>query len=173
MPEPIALSDLRRKTILVDINSGENGVKVFGLTARQICDHLERFPILSRLSIGGNVSPEEALRATPGALAAWIASACGQHQDEAAEEAAELHLTVEDATNIVQESMLLTFSRGFGPFAARVGALTAHLTVNPSRVPATTSPTPSQPSEPSKMNGSGITPPASSPPTSSLATEDA
>jgi hypothetical protein len=173
MAEPVSLLDLRRKSLIVPINGGAQGLNVAGLTARQICDHLDRFPTMTTLAIGGNLSPMEALAATPGAIAAWVASATGHHNNAEAEEAATENLTIEDATNLVQESLFLTFSRGFGPFAARVGALMGYLTVNPSRVPDTRSPTPSPPSEPPPTTVSGTSPPDSSQPTSSLKTEDA
>jgi hypothetical protein len=173
MPEPVSLLDLRRKKQLIPINGGAQGLEIAGLTTRQICDHLERFPTLTTLAIGGNLSPTEALQAAPGALAAWIASATGHHAEPEAEEAAQENLTMEDMTNLVEESMTLTFSRGFGPFAGRVGALMQHLTVAPSRAPPTNSPTYSQPSAPPPTTPSGTLPPDSSPPTTSLAVENA
>jgi hypothetical protein len=172
MTEPISLLDLRRKKKPVVLNGGDEALTINGLTARQICDHLERFPALATLSIGGTLSPVEALQATPGALAAWIASSCGYHNVPEAEAAAEENLTIEDASFIVQETMELTFSRGFGPFLTRLGAVMSYITVAPGRAPATRSPMPSPPSAAPPTSASGTSPPASSPPDSS-STSDA
>jgi hypothetical protein len=159
--EPISLSDLRRKSALVPIDGGEQGLRVQGLSAREICDHLERFPPLATMSIGGNLSPADALKATPGAIAAWIASACGNHNDSEAEKSAEENLTAEDQSYVITESLKLTFSRGFGPFVTRLGALMEHLTVAPSRGQGTRSPTPPPPAAHPSTTESGNSPPAS------------
>jgi hypothetical protein len=167
MPEIISLMDLRRRSRIVPIDDGEQGLKIHGLTARQICDHLERFPSLATLSIGGTLTPIDALKAVPGALSAWIASACGDHKNTEAEAAAEENLTIEDASYIVQESMDLTFSRGFGPFAGRLGVVMSFITVQPGRAPDMKSPSRSPPSVEELMAASGTSPRASSPPTAS------
>lgn len=148
MTEPISIFDLRRKTKTVEVNDGEAAVAVTGLTAAQICDHLANFPVLASLSIGGTVSPMDMIKAAPGSLAAWGASALGHHGDVAAEKAFSDNLTAEDQANVVQESMGLTFSRGFGPFVDRMAGLMGNLTVGPGRVPATRSPTRSPPPRP-------------------------
>lgn len=173
MSGPISILDLRKKGKEITVNGGDQTLKVEGLSARQICDHLARFPALQTLSIGGTMTIPDALKATPGAMAAWVASACGQHQNAEAEAIAEGQMTIEDASFIVQESMDLTFSRGFGPFLGRLGALMSYLTVPPSRAPDTKSQPPSPNSGATSTNGSGNSPPVSSPPTSSLPLEEA
>lgn len=146
MTEPISIFDLRRKTKLVALNGGDHSVQVTGLTARQICDHLERFPILSAMSVGGSFTLPDLLKGTPGATAAWVASSLGHHANVEAEKAAEENLTIEDVAFIIEESMALTFSRGFGPFVARLAVVMGSLTGSPGRDQDTKLPTPSPPS---------------------------
>lgn len=146
MSEPVSIFDLRRKTKIVALNGGDETVQLTGLTARQICDHLERFPLLASLSIGGGLTVPDLLKGTPGATAAWVASALGQHANPEAERAAEENLTAEDTSFLIEESMPLTFSRGFGSFLDRISVVLSNVTASPGRVPATRSPTPSPPS---------------------------
>lgn len=140
MTEPISIFDLRRKTKDVPVNDGENVLSIVGLTAGQICDHLERFPALATISVGGTVDIMEAVKGAPGAIVAWIASALGSHADPDTERAVSENLVAEDQANVAQASMALTFSRGFGPFADRLGAFLGNLTVVPGRGQATRSP---------------------------------
>jgi len=163
MAEPISLFDLRRKKKTVELNGGDQTVVVTGLTARQVCDHLERFPALASLSIGGAMTPMEAIKAVPGVTAAWVASALGHHGDTAAEAAAEENLSIEDTAFIIQESMPLTFSRGFGPFVERLGAVMGSLTAGPGRAPATRSPMPSPPQGALSTTEPGTSPQDNSP----------
>jgi hypothetical protein len=164
MTEPLSIFDLRRKKKAVELNGGDQTVLVTGLTARQVCDHLERFPALASLSIGGTMTPMEMIKSVPGVTAAWVASALGHHGDEGAEAAAEENLSIEDTAFIIQESMPLTFSRGFGPFVERLGAVMASLTGGAGRAPATRSPTPSPLPEVPSTTEPGTSPQDSSPP---------
>lgn len=164
MTEPISLLDLRRKTKTHPLNGGEHSVEIRGLTAREICDHLERFEVLRTMSIGGQMSPMDAVTSTPDAAAAWVASACGSHRDEAAEKAAAENLTIDELSEIIEVSMGLTFSKGFGPFSGRLAALLGYITVTASKEPVTRSPKPSPPAEAPPTTESGTSPPDSLPP---------
>jgi hypothetical protein len=164
MTEPISLLDLRRKTKVHALNGGEHSVEIRGLTAREICDHLERFAVLRTISIGGQMTPIEAITSTPEAAAAWVASACGQHRDPEAEQAAADNLTLDEASEIIEASLGLTFSKGFGPFSGRLAALLGYITVAPTKGPDTKSPPPSSPAGPQPTTESGTSPPDSLPP---------
>lgn len=181
MTEPISIFDLKRATKDVVLNGEDKSLKVSGLTAQMICDHLERFPALATLSMGNTMTPMEAITATPGVTTAWVASALGHHNDPAAEVAVSENLTIEDTAFIIEQSLLLTFSRGFGPFAARLGVLLRHLTVVPGRDQDTRSrtrsppppPPPPPPGRAGSPSGLGIVHPDSSAPSSSSPSEDA
>jgi hypothetical protein len=165
MTEPISLLDLRRKTKVHPLNGGEHSLEIRGLTAREICDHLERFQVLRTMSIGGTMSPIDMIASTPDASSAWVASACGKHKDAEAEQAASDNLTIEEVSEIIEASMALTFSKGFGPFSARLAALLGYITIGTaSRVPDTRSPKPSPPAEPRSTTEPGTSPPDNLPP---------
>jgi len=176
MTEPISIFDLRRKSRNVPVNDGETELTVVGLTAGQICDHLERFPALARISVGGNVDIMDAIKSAPGALCAWIASALAQHANPEAERAVAENLVAKDQANIAQASMALTFSRGFGPFADRLGTLLGNVTVAPGRGQDTRSPgqsrQPPPPPPPPASPGPGSSPLDSSPPSTSSPSEE-
>ena len=171
MTEPISLLDLRRKTKVHLINGGEHSVEIRGLSAREICDHLERFAVLRTISIGGQMSPTDAITSTPEATAAWVASACGQHRDPDAERAAADNLTLDEASEIIEASLGLTFSKGFGPFSGRLAALLGYITVAPTKGPDTKSPPPSSPAAPQPTTESGISPPDNLPPNATSISE--
>jgi len=183
MTEPIAIFDLRRKTKQVQLNGEDNSLQVVGLTALQICDHLERFPQLAAISTGGSMPPIEMIKAVPGVTQAWVASALGHHNSDwkeqgqsDAEKAVSENLTAEDTSFIIQESLGLTFSRGFGPFLGRIGVLAQYLTVAPGKGQDMRSPTRSPPPPPPPARsptGLGIIHPDSSQPSSSSQSEDA
>lgn len=174
MSGPIALTDLRRKAALVDMGEGQQ-LAIQGLTAAEICDHLETFPILRTISIGGTMSPMDAITGSPGALAAWVASACGAHRDPEAEEIVATQMTIEQSSEIAEASLALTFSKGFGPFSGRLAALLGFLSVGRGAAPATRSPPPSpRSSSPAPASpGPGASRPDSSQPISSSSNENA
>lgn len=171
MTEPISLLDLRRKTKTHALNGGEHSVELRGLTAREICDHLERFAVLRSISIGGQMTPTDAITSTPEVTAAWVASACGQHRNAEAEQAAADNLTIDEASEIIEASLGLTFSKGFGPFSSRLAALLGYITVGASREPDTRSPKPSPPAEAPSTTESGTSPPDNLPPNATSITE--
>jgi len=172
MTEPISLLDLRRKTKIIELGSGQS-IKIEGLTARQICDHLDKYPVLRVMSIEGTMSMTEAIAGVPGALAAWVASACGMHGNPEAEEAATNEMTIEDASEIVGQSMALTFSRGFGPFSARLAVLLGYITVGRTTVPAPRSPRSSSHAASPPTTDHGTSPPDNSQLSSTSTSEDA
>jgi hypothetical protein len=156
MGEVITLMDLRRKKKVHQLNGGEHSIEIVGLTAKDYFSILERFPKVAALSLGGRAMLTEALQSAPGALAAWVAAACGHSGDEEAEKAALENLTVEEATSIAEASIELTFSKGFGPFFDRLQVVMAQLSpVRTGREPDTTSPSPSLPAEDSPTQNSG------------------
>jgi hypothetical protein len=171
MSEPVSLLDLRRKTKTHPINGGEQSLEIRGLSTREICDHLERFEVLRTISIGGSMTPIQAVVNTPGAAAAWVASACGHHRDEAMEQAAADNLTIEEISEIIEASMGLTFSKGFNPFSARLATLLGYITVGASKEPVTRSPPPSPPAEAPSTTESGISPPDNLPPNATSISE--
>lgn len=173
MAETISLLDLRRKTKTHPLNGGDHVIELKGLTAREICDHLERFAVLRTISIGGTMTPIEAVTGSPDAAAAWVASACGQHMNEEAEKAASDNLTIEEISEIIEASMGLTFSKGFGPFSGRLVALLGHVTVPTGRVPGTKSAPPLPPAAHTSTSESGTSPPDSLKPSPSSTVDDA
>lgn len=103
-------------------------IPVQGLTAREICDHLETYEVLRKISIGGTMTDVQAILWASPALHAWVASACGYHRNKDAELLISENMTIEQSSEIAEVSLSLTFSKGFGPFSGRLTALLAYIT---------------------------------------------
>lgn len=170
MPEPITLFDLRRRRALVDLGDSRQ-FEIIGLTAREVCDHLEDFPILTKLGTGTGFGILEAVRSAPGAIEAWAASALGYHRNKDAEAVVRSEMTIDQSTEICEASLGLTFSKGFGPFFNRLAGVQGYLTVDRGPASVMTSRSPSPAAARQSTNAHGTSPQGSSPPSSSSTAE--
>ena len=117
------------------------------------------------------MSPTDAITSTPAAAAAWVASACGHHREEEFEGSASENLTLDEASEIIEVSLGLTFSKGFGPFSGRLAALLGYITVGATKEPVTKSRPPSSPAAPPTTTESGISHPDNLPPNATSISE--
>jgi hypothetical protein len=157
MTEPLKLSDLKRKTALHKLNGDSRTIEIMGLTVKDYCVILDRFQNVGLLTLGGRANIFDAIKELPEALAAWVAAATGHGGDKEAEQHVIDNLTIDEAMEIAEASMPLTFvNGGFGPFYERQMTVLAQLfQSNRGKEQATTSPTPSPPAEASETPAFG------------------
>lgn len=140
-----------------DVDYGTRKLRVYGVSAEGIVSVFQRFPeIRTWFQGGGTVNIKMLIEQAPGAFAAVIAAATGTPGSEKAEKIARL-IPAETQLDILEAIGRLTFKNGFGPFVARIVALSAAArSENFGRVQDTNSPPTSKP----------VSPPATEPSTS-------
>lgn len=161
----LSLADLANMSEEVPVGSGH--ITVVGISVSKALDIVKRFPELAKMAGGFKLA--DLLLVAPGALAAIIASAVGQHGDEKAEADA-TNIPIETQFDIVEAVGRLTFRNGFAPFVQRVLNLAQSVKSDLyTKVPSMNSPGTSKPSSPAATapTMSLDTPPDKSAPTPS------
>ncbi len=127
---------------------GESYLTVTGISAKTGLAIFRRFPKLLGMVTGEKFDLGAFISVAPDAVAAIIAAAAGQLNNEQAEAVAG-DIGVEYQFDILEAVGRLTFTKGFAPFVARVMALAdgANSALS-SRVPAMKSPQASKASSP-------------------------
>lgn len=115
-----SLLDLAAQQTTVSV--GGKDIDVFGISAEGIAHLLQRFPALLKAMSGGGVTQADLIKTAPGAVAAIIASGCGQPGNAKAEAIA-AKLGLEAQLDLVNAILKLTFPNGVGPFVAKMEAL--------------------------------------------------
>lgn len=165
MTERLTLLDLRRKSEVVPISTGQE-LEVRGISAKDIGILLERFQELQKLFVGLALTPVEFAQAFPEITGAGIAAACDLMGNEQAEEIAAT-LPLGDQADLLEAIGRCTFSNGFGPFKEKFLAFKGALSVEVGRAPGMRSPMPSPTSQGQSAKTPGPSPPGSSQPTPS------
>ena len=172
-PEKLGLLDLRRKAQVVTFFDGRES-EVVGLSTGNVADLMDKFVPMQKFFMGAPVTVAEIVATTPEAIPLIIAMGFREGDNPEAVEAAR-DLTIEEQSELLEAIGKATFTRGFGPFDARLRALGLAVKGETGKAPDTTSQRPPQPSSPpAKMkSGSSDLPPDSSPPTPSSESEGA
>jgi hypothetical protein len=101
-----------------DVPVRDSFLTVYGISARDGLRIFQRFPRIAGM-VGEGFNLGTFLSVAPDAVAAIIAAATGNLDNEQAEDAAAA-LPIETQFDILEAIGRLTFTRGFGPFAKRI-----------------------------------------------------
>lgn len=118
----LSLTDIGAPRETVKI--GDKELDVYGLSAENLIDLLQRFPEAGKWLSPGAVDVKEMLAAAPKFLQAVIAAATGKPGD-AETEAVAARLAIEVQLDVLEATVRLTFKDGFGPFVSRIATLLA------------------------------------------------
>lgn len=173
-PERLSLMDLKPKRVVVSL-SGDREIEVGPLSGEDVVRLMQKHVALQKYMMRVPISFTEIAETVPGAVASIIAVGCGYRGDKNAELIA-ASLSIEEQSEIIEGIGRATFTRGFGPFVRRIGALGAEVDfggTGDGRVPATPSRRPSRASSTpaSPKPGPGDSAPDNSPPTPSFTSE--
>lgn len=142
----LSLADIAPMT--EDVAIGDQVLTVHGVSAKMCLEIFKRFPKVMGMVSGEGFNLGAFLTVAPDAVAAIIAAATGDLNDEAAEEAAG-NLPVELQFDILEAVGRLTFTRGFAPFVERIMVLAGEVrSGQASKVPDMKSPQASKASSP-------------------------
>ena len=97
-------------------------IDVPGVSAAGVAALLVRFPELRKMMSGVEVTPEDLLKAGPGALAAILAAGTGAPGDVEAEAAA-ARLPLGDQTDLLAAILRVTLPGGIDPFVEKLAGL--------------------------------------------------
>ena len=143
----LTLLDIGAPTEEVQIGT-RGAVTVHGLSAENMVELFQRFPDAMKWITPGNVDLARMTTAGPKLITAVIAYATGSPNSEEAEAVAG-NLSIELQLDILEAVFRLSFKDGFGPFVARIAALSGEAeSANFGRVTATNSQPESKPSLP-------------------------
>ena len=167
-PDKLGLLDLRRKAQVVTFSDGRES-EVVGLSTGNVGDLMEKFVPMQKFFMGAPVTVGEIVKTAPDAIPLIIAMGFREGDNPEAVQAA-ADLTIEEQSELLEAIGKATFTRGFGPFDARLRALGLAVKGETGKAPDTTSQRPRAPSSPpdSLKSGSSDLPPDSLPPTPSL-----
>lgn len=138
----IGLLDIAPDYAIVNIGKGRE-IRVHGITIEAACLLAIRFPILMQVFSRTGLTSDVILKEAPTSISAIIASACGNPDDQQAEDNAR-HLPLSAQIAILKATAELTFAQegGFGPFVDTMTNLIRLFGVQAGKDPDTGSPSP-------------------------------